>query len=134
MLQKPMADKMAEIETFREKGRRCDYFNHLSAISEGITALGWINMAPTPALFVKEMWDASMFYTNRVLKDWKDKAHVDWTKAWIQTLMQLQGFVMRHHTSGLVWNPKGVEAMSVVSHGKGSSINYVGSIGGGVVW
>merc|ERR1719228_2300048 len=26
MLQKPMADKMAEIETFREKGRRCDYF------------------------------------------------------------------------------------------------------------
>lgn len=118
MLQKPMADKMAEIETFREKGRRCDYFNHLSAISESIPALGWINMAPTPAPFVKEMCDASMFYTNRVLKDWKDKskAHVDWTKAWIQTLTQLQGFVKQHHTTGLVWNPKGVEAKSVVSH------------------
>merc|ERR1712223_1232116 len=60
-----------------------------------------------------------MFYTNRVLKDWKDKskAHVDWTKAWIQTLTQLQGFVKQHHTTGLVWNPKGVEAKSVVSHG-----------------
>jgi len=119
MLQKPMADKMAEIETFREKGRRCDYFNHLSAISESIPALGWINMAPTPAPFVKEMCDASMFYTNRVLKDWKDKskAHVEWTKAWIQTLTQLQGFVKQHHTTGLVWNPKGVEAKSVVNHG-----------------
>jgi len=119
MLQKPMADKMAEIETFREKGRRCDYFNHLSAISESIPALGWINMAPTPAPFVKEMCDASMFYTNRVLKDWKDKskAHVDWTKAWIQTLTQLSGFVKQHHTTGLVWNPKGVEAKSVVNHG-----------------
>jgi adenylyl cyclase-associated protein len=119
MLQKPMADKMVEIENFREKGRRCDYFNHLSAISESIPALGWINMAPTPAPFVKEMCDASMFYTNRVLKDWKDKskAHVEWTKAWIQTLTQLQGFVKQHHTTGLVWNPKGVEAKSVVNHG-----------------
>jgi len=119
MLQKPMADKMAEIEAFREKGRRCEFFNHLSAVSESIPALGWINMAPTPAPFVKEMCDASMFYTNRVLKDWKDKskAHVDWTKAWIQTLTQLQGFVKQHHTTGLVWNPKGVEAKSVVSHG-----------------
>jgi len=119
MLQKPMADKMAEIEAFREKGRRCDYFNHLSAISESIPALGWINMAPTPAPFVKEMCDASMFYTNRVLKDWKDKskAHVDWTKAWIQTLTQLSGFVKQHHTTGLVWNAKGVEAKSIANHG-----------------
>jgi adenylyl cyclase-associated protein len=30
------------------------------------------------------MCDAGQFYTNRVLKDWKDKSktHVDWTKAW----------------------------------------------------
>ena len=120
MLQKPMADKMAEIEAFREKGRRCEFFNHLSAVSESIPALGWINMAPTPAPFVKEMCDASMFYTNRVLKDWKDKskAHVEWTKAWVQTLSGLAGFVKQHHTTGLVWNAKGVEAKSVANHGK----------------
>jgi len=119
MLQKPMADKMAEIEAFREKGRRCEFFNHLSAVSESIPALGWINMAPTPAPFVKEMCDASMFYTNRVLKDWKDKskAHVEWTKAWVQTLSGLAGFVKQHHTTGLVWNAKGVEAKSVANHG-----------------
>jgi len=81
--------------------------------------LGWINMAPTPAPFVKEMCDASMFYTNRVLKDWKDKskAHVEWTKAWVQTLSGLAGFVKQHHTTGLVWNAKGVEAKSVANHG-----------------
>jgi adenylyl cyclase-associated protein len=39
---------------------------------------------PAPAPFVKDMCDAGQFYTNRVLKDWKDKSktHVDWTKAW----------------------------------------------------
>lgn len=38
------------------------------------------------------MNDAGQFYTNRVLKDWKekDRKHVDWCKSWIQTLTELQ--------------------------------------------
>jgi len=117
ILQKPMGDKINEIQTYREAGRRCQFFNHLSAISESIPALGWINMSPTPAPFVKEMNDAGMFYTNRVLKDWKDKgkSHVEWTKAWIQTLTQLQGWVKEFHTTGLVWNAQGVEAKSIMN-------------------
>ena len=120
ILQKPMGDKINEIQTFREAGRRCQYFNHLSAISESIPALGWINMSPTPAPFVKEMNDAGMFYTNRVLKDWKDKSktHVEWTKAWIQTLTQLQAWVKEFHTTGLVWNAQGVDAKSIMNQGK----------------
>jgi adenylyl cyclase-associated protein len=55
--------------SFREKGRRSEFFNHLSAISESIPALGWVTMAPTPAPFIKEMNDAGQFYTNRVLKE-----------------------------------------------------------------
>jgi len=119
ILQKPMGDKINEIQTFREAGRRCQYFNHLSAISESIPALGWINMSPTPAPFVKEMNDAGMFYTNRVLKDWKDKSktHVEWTKAWIQTLTQLQAWVKEFHTTGLVWNAQGVDAKSIMNQG-----------------
>lgn len=55
------------------------------------------------------MNDAGQFYTNRVLKDWKekDKKHVDWVKAWVQTLTDLQAFVKQHHTTGLVWAGKG---------------------------
>ena len=48
----------------------------------------FVLQSPAPAPFVKEMTDAGQFYTNRVLKDWKDKSksHVEWTKAWLQTL------------------------------------------------
>lgn len=58
------------------------------------------------------MNDAGQFYTNRVLKDWKevDKKHVDWVRAWIQTLSELQAFVKQHHTTGLVWAGKGAPA------------------------
>lgn len=61
------------------------------------------------------MNDAGQFYTNRVLKDWKekDKKHVDWVKAWIQTLSELQAFVKQHHTTGLVWAGKSAPSVAV---------------------
>lgn len=52
------------------------------------------------------MNNTGQFYTNRVLKDWKekDKKHVDWVKSWVQTLTELQAYVKQHHTTGLVWS------------------------------
>jgi len=111
-LLKPTSDKISEIQAYREKSRRSDFFNHLSAISESIPALGWVAVAPAPSPYVKEMNDAGQFYTNRVLKDWKekDRTHVDWVKAWVSTLTELQAYVKKFYTTGLTWNPKGVEA------------------------
>ena len=111
-LLQPTADLIGEIQQFRESNRRSTLFNHLSALSESIPALGWVSVAPTPAPFVKEMKDAGMFYTNRVLRDWKEKErkHVDWVRSWLDTLRDLEMFVRRHHTTGLVWNPRGGEA------------------------
>lgn len=107
-LLKPTSDHINSIQNYREKNRASPYFNHLSAISESIPALGWVTVSPTPAPFIKEMNDAGQFYTNRVLKEWKekDKKHVDWVKAWVQTLVDLQVFVKQYHTTGLVWSKK----------------------------
>lgn len=60
------------------------------------------------------MNDAGQFYTNRVLKDWKekDKKHVDWVKAWIQTLSELQAYVKQFHTTGLVWSGKSAPSVA----------------------
>ncbi|XP_040162065.1 adenylyl cyclase-associated protein 2 isoform X2 [Anopheles arabiensis] len=107
-LLKPTSDKISTIQSYREKNRTSPFFNHLSAISESIPALGWVCVAPTPGPYVKEMNDAGQFYTNRVLKDWKEKdsTHVEWARAWIQTLTELQQYIKQHHTTGLVWSGK----------------------------
>ena len=63
-LLKDTSEAIGEITSFRESNRRSPQFNHLSAISEGIPALGWVTMEPKPAPFVKEMKDAAQFYTN----------------------------------------------------------------------
>jgi len=109
-LLKPIGDKIAEIQKYREDRRRSALFNHLSAISESAPALGWVAVSPAPSPYVKEMSDAGQFYTNRVLKDFKDKepVHAEWVKAWLGTLTELQQFVKSHHTTGVSWNKQGV--------------------------
>lgn len=107
-LLKPTSDQISAVQGFREKNRSSPFFNHLSAISESIPALGWVCVAPTPGPHVKEMNDAGQFYTNRVLKDWKEKdaKHVEWARSWVQTLSDLQQYIKQHHTTGLIWSGK----------------------------
>uniref|UniRef100_A0A2K5JR27 Adenylyl cyclase-associated protein n=1 Tax=Colobus angolensis palliatus TaxID=336983 RepID=A0A2K5JR27_COLAP len=59
-LLKPISEKIQEIQTFRERNRGSNMFNHLSAVSESIPALGWIAVPPSshchrpPPLFENE--------------------------------------------------------------------------------
>ncbi|PNJ71246.1 CAP2 isoform 8 [Pongo abelii] len=105
-LLKPISEKIQEIQTFRERNRGSNMFNHLSAVSESIPALGWIAVSPKPGPYVKEMNDAATFYTNRVLKDYKhsDLRHVDWVKSYLNIWSELQAYIKEHHTTGLTWS------------------------------
>ncbi|KAH0631147.1 hypothetical protein JD844_005299 [Phrynosoma platyrhinos] len=116
------------VQNFREKNRGSKLFNHLSAVGESIPALGWVAMAPKPGPYVKEMTDAATFYTNRVLKEYKDvnKKHVDWVKAYLSIWTELQAYIKEYHTTGLTWsktgpiptdNENGSQTHSPPSHG-----------------
>ncbi|PWA30144.1 hypothetical protein CCH79_00020144 [Gambusia affinis] len=105
-LLQPVSKAIQQVQAFREQNRTSPLFNHLSAVSESVPALGWVAMAPKPGPYVKEMQDAAMFYTNRVLKDYKekDKMHVDWVKAYVSIWTDLQNYIKQHHTTGLSWS------------------------------
>ncbi|VDP14189.1 unnamed protein product [Soboliphyme baturini] len=102
----PTSEKIDEILSLRSTKRISPYFNHFSTISESISALGWITVVPAPAAFIKEMEEASLFYANRVLRDFKDKdtIHVQWINGWIEVLTKLHDYVVKNHTTGLMWN------------------------------
>ncbi|KAF5400317.1 Cyclase associated actin cytoskeleton regulatory protein 1 [Paragonimus heterotremus] len=94
---------------FKDQKRSSPLFNHISAVAESVLALGWINVSPTPAPYVKSMQDAAQFFTNRVIKDYKDTnpEHVAWTKALMSVWTHLHDYVRQHHTTGLAWNASG---------------------------
>ncbi|XP_037549185.1 LOW QUALITY PROTEIN: adenylyl cyclase-associated protein 1 [Nematolebias whitei] len=108
----PVSKTIQQVQTFREQNRTSPLFNHLSAVSESVPALGWVAMDPKPGPYVKEMQDAAMFYTNRVLKEYKDKdkVHVDWVKAYVSIWTELQNYIKQHHTTGLSWSRTGPAA------------------------
>uniref|UniRef100_A0A3P8SX79 Adenylyl cyclase-associated protein n=1 Tax=Amphiprion percula TaxID=161767 RepID=A0A3P8SX79_AMPPE len=108
-LLKPISDHIQEIQSFRERNRGSSLFNHLSAVSESIPALGWVAVSQKPGPYVKEMNDAATFYTNRVLKDYKetDRRHVDWVRSYLSIWTDMQSFIRQHHTTGLVWSKSG---------------------------
>ena len=57
------------------------------------------------------MNDAGQFYTNRILKEYKEKdpskLHTNWVQSWIKMINELQAYVKEYHTTGVSWNPKG---------------------------
>ncbi|XP_072303540.1 adenylyl cyclase-associated protein 2 [Eucyclogobius newberryi] len=108
-LMKPISDHIQEIQNFKERNRGSSLFNHLSAVSESIPALGWIAVTLKPGPYVKEMNDAAIFYTNRVLKDYKesDKRHVDWVRSYLTIWTEMQFYIKQHHCTGLEWSKTG---------------------------
>ncbi|XP_056281840.1 adenylyl cyclase-associated protein 1 [Pseudoliparis swirei] len=108
-LLQPVSKAIQQVQAFREQHRMSAQFNHLSAVSESVPALGWVAMAPKPCPYVKEMQDAAMFYTNRVLKEFKekDKTHLDWVQSYVSIWTELQNYIKKHHITGLAWSKSG---------------------------
>uniref|UniRef100_A0A8C5UI65 Adenylyl cyclase-associated protein n=1 Tax=Microcebus murinus TaxID=30608 RepID=A0A8C5UI65_MICMU len=86
----PISEQIQEVITFREKNRGSKLFNHLSAVSESIQALGWVAMV-----------SRGFFYSPR------DKKHVDWVKAYLSIWTELQAYIKEFHTTGLAWSKTG---------------------------
>ncbi|CAF1439179.1 unnamed protein product, partial [Didymodactylos carnosus] len=133
---KSMSNEIQAIQSHREKHRQSPLFNHLSAISESIPALGWITVSPAPYPFIKEMSDAGQFYTNRVLKDFRDKdeTHVNWVKLWLKILQELQQYVKQYHTTGLAWQTHGQQEFdpqkATIQSSTGSNQHAPQTVGG----
>jgi adenylyl cyclase-associated protein len=108
---KPTADNMGKVVEIKEKSRS-KFPNHLAAVSEGIAALGWVLVSPTPGPHVADMRGGSEFWSNKILKEFKgvNQTHVDWVQHFNGFLKELQTFIKKHHTTGVTWNPRGEEA------------------------
>jgi adenylyl cyclase-associated protein len=114
---RPTQQAIERICEVREKNRPSPFYNHLSTVSEGIPAFGWISMEPAPAPYITEMKNSAMFYADRVKKEFKDKdkKHVEWANSYLGVLESLHAYVKEHHTTGLVWSLGGVGELKQVA-------------------
>lgn len=96
------------------KDNRSKFFNNLATVAEGIPALSWVLVTPTPGPHVNDIRPGSEFYSNRILKEFKgvNQDQVDWVKHFNTFLKELPAYIKNFHTTGVSWNPKGGDAAS----------------------
>lgn len=82
--------------------------NHLRAVSEGVVTLSWLKLEKGTLSFVEEMNGAAEYYSNRVIKEFKDKddTHVQWARAFNTLLKEHLSYIRQHHKGGLSWGNK----------------------------
>ncbi|KAL4915548.1 adenylate cyclase associated N terminal-domain-containing protein [Aspergillus aurantiobrunneus] len=117
------------INNIRESNRASPLIDHLSAIAEGIVALGWF-FDNKPADFVGEMLGGIQYYGNKVLKEYKekDRTHYDYIQAYYQIFKSLSSYLRTHYPKGLTWNDKdGVDTQEALRQIKSSSGPGAGS-------
>ncbi|KAL7002703.1 F-actin-capping protein subunit alpha [Sarracenia purpurea var. burkii] len=112
---KPLNEVILKANAMTE-GRRADFFNHLKAAGDSLTALAWIaytgkdcgmNM---PIAHVEDSWQMAEFYNNKILVEYKNKDpnHVEWAKALKELYVPgLRDYVKSQYPLGPVWSATG---------------------------
>jgi len=113
----PSVKLISEITAIRDKNRTSKQFNHLSTISEGVPAFGWVVVTPTPGPYVNEARASSEFYSNKILVEFKkkDETQVEWVHNWNTFMKDLATYIKKHHTTELAWNPRGGDASAAAA-------------------
>ncbi|OKO93316.1 Adenylyl cyclase-associated protein [Penicillium subrubescens] len=118
------------INNIKESNRASPLFNHLSAVAEGIVALGWF-FETKPAEFVSEMIGGIEYYGNKVLKEYKekDRTHVEYIQAYYQNFKALSAYLKKHYPKGLTWNNEsGLSALDALKEIKRGSAPAGGAV------
>jgi adenylyl cyclase-associated protein len=100
-----LAAAIGAVTEFESKNRKTQHRDHLSAISNGVSALGWVAVEKTPSPFAKEQGETAFMYTNRVLSAYKGKeeVHTTWAKEFADFLKELPVYIKTYHTTGLTF-------------------------------
>ncbi|KAI0340134.1 hypothetical protein BDW22DRAFT_1360659 [Trametopsis cervina] len=120
----PLSKDIEAVARAKEANRKDrDWNNHHTFLAEGAPAVGWVVVSPKPAPYVQSIKEATEFYGNRIIKEWKDKdpKHVEWVKGWYALFEELRKYVLDFHTTGLAWNAKGIPTSEYKSSGGAAS-------------
>ncbi|CEP61833.1 adenylate cyclase-binding protein LALA0_S04e01750g [Lachancea lanzarotensis] len=107
---KPLNEQLLAIGDLKDNNRQSTHFAHLNAVAEGVPLLSWIGVE-TPASVISDFKEAAQFWTNRVLKDFKDSDtnSVVWVKQYLGIFDALIFYVKQYHLTGPSWNAQGLD-------------------------
>jgi hypothetical protein len=105
----PIADQMGKVsELAQQYAPRGPFSNHMTAVGDSVSALGWIAVDSGATNFVADQAGAGQFFIDKVKMGAKKTdapaQHQAWAAALEDLFAQLKAYVKTHHTASLQWN------------------------------
>lgn len=100
-----ITEKVILINQLKDDNRGSIFLPYLNAVAEGSPLLGWVTIEK-PMSLVSDFKDASQFWTNRILRDFKEsdpKSH-QWVAQFLSLFDNVKDYIKEYHTIGVSWN------------------------------
>jgi len=106
---KPLSDAMTAVVDYRNKQRGSKEWDHLSTVSEGVAAFGWVAVEPTPGPFATQSRAGAEFYSNKLLRLYKgkDETQMAWLNSFVGFLKDMEEYIKNNHRTGLTFSGTG---------------------------
>lgn len=119
----PINECITKIGDLKDESRQSEFFPYLNAVAEGAPLFSWIAVE-TPVSLISDFKDAAQFWTNRILKQFKesDPNSVEWVKKFLAIFDETKSYVKQYHTTGVSWNANGVDFAVAISKTPSSEI------------
>ncbi|SMN18384.1 similar to Saccharomyces cerevisiae YNL138W SRV2 CAP (cyclase-associated protein) subunit of adenylyl cyclase complex [Maudiozyma saulgeensis] len=113
---KSLNESVMKLGELKEKNFSNKYINYLNSIADGAPIISWV-VSDTPLSLISDFKDSSQFWTNRILKDFKDSDpnSTVWVKAFLGMFNELKVYVKDYLTTGLKWKEDGIEFTEALS-------------------
>lgn len=91
--------------------QRNDWEKHAKTCSEGVQCLNWLVVKPAPRDFIESYIGGSDYWANGIRKQYKgvNDDQIAFCNNFKKMLQDLMVYVKEHHTTGVAWNPRGVD-------------------------
>lgn len=125
---KPMNTEIEKIINIKDENRQSKFFSHLNTLLEGCPVLGWV-VVDTPVSFIPDYKDAAQFWTNRIMKEFKesDPQQVEWARKFLSLFEALKEYVKEYHVTGPAWNAQGGDFKTALDEISGAAPGPSGS-------
>lgn len=115
----PINQAILKIGELKDQNRQSKYFPYLNSVAEGAALFSWVAVdAPVP--LIGDFKEAAQFWTNRVLKEFKDSDPnaAAWVKLFLSIFDHLKTYVKEYHPTGVTWNNSGEDFANSVAQAK----------------
>jgi adenylyl cyclase-associated protein len=102
---------VAKMKEVSNAVQRNEWEKHAKTCQEGVQCLNWLVVKPAPRDFIENYIGGSDYWANNIRKEYKSSNpdQIAFCNTFKKMLQDLMVYVKEHHTTGVAWNPRGVD-------------------------